>query len=189
MVDHDAFQERGRSLEEEFFRKKNLELIEKMKQRERDEQTLRDIATQAGVTDPEVVRELQKLGFTPETVGLLPLVPLVQVAWADGTIAEAERNAISELARRRGVVDASPAYHQLQAWLADRPAPAVFEGATRLIRAVLDTPGAHTQMTADELVAYCEQIANASGGLFGIRSISHEERAVLTSIATQLKKN
>ena len=188
MVDHDAFQERGRSLEEEYFRNKNRELVEKMKQQERDAQALRDIAAQAGVDDPEAVRELQKLGFTPETVGLLPLVPLVQVAWADGTIAKAERDAIIELARRRGVAEGSPAHHQLEAWLADRPASEVFDGATRLIRAVLDAPGGEKKMTADELVAYCEEIASASGGLFGIRRISPEERALLTSIASQLKR-
>jgi hypothetical protein len=188
MIDHDSLHERGRALEEEFFRKKNQELVEKMKQRERDAEVLRDIAARAGVDDPEVVRELQKLGFTPETVGLLPLVPLVQVAWADGSIAEAEREKIVDLARSRGVVDGSAAYVQLQAWLADRPSWEVFDGARRLIRAVVDAPGGETKMTVDELVAYCEEIASASGGLFGLRKISAEERDILTSIATQLKK-
>jgi hypothetical protein len=188
MPDHDAFQERGRSLEEEYFRNKNRQLVEQMKQREREAEVLRDIAAKAGVDDPEVVRELQKLGFTPETVGLLPLVPLVQVAWADGTIAKPERDAIIELARRRGVADGSAADYQLEAWLADRPAPEVFDGAMRLIRAVLDAPGGEKKMTGDELVAYCEEIAAASGGLFGLRRISSEERDILNAIATKLKK-
>jgi hypothetical protein len=189
MGDRDSLNERGRSLEEEYFRRKNRELVEQMQQRERDAQALREIATQVGVDDPEVVRELQKLGFTPETVRLLPLVPLVQVAWADGSIAAAERDAIVELARRRGVADNSAADYQLKAWLADRPAPEVFDGAMRLIAAIVDTPGAQTDMTGDDLVAYCESIASASGGLFGLRAISAEERAVLASIAARLKGN
>lgn len=189
MGDRDSLQERGRSLEEEYFRKKNRELIEKMQARERDEQALRDMASQVGVTDPEVVRELQKLGFTPETVTLLPLVPLVQVAWADGSIAESEREAIVELARRRGVGENSAADYQLKAWLADRPSPEVFDGAMRLIAAILDTPGAQANMTGDQLVAYCESIASASGGLFGLRRISPEERAALSSIAARLKRS
>jgi hypothetical protein len=188
MGDGNSLQERGRSLEEEYFRRKNRELIEKMQQADRDAEVLREIAAQAGIDDPEVVRELQKVGFTPDTVGLLPLVPLVQVAWADGSIAAAERDAIFDLARRRGVTDGSAAHAQLQAWLADRPAPEVFDGAGRLIRAVLDAPAGETTMAADDIVAYCEQIARASGGLFGVRSISPEERAVLTSIAERLKK-
>jgi hypothetical protein len=44
-------------------------------------------------------------------------------------------------------------------------------------------------LTADQLVAYCEQIASASGGLLGlpIRAISMEERNLLTRIASDLK--
>ena len=187
MADHDSLHERGRALEEEYFRNKNRELVDKMKQLERDAEVLRGIAAHAGVDDPEAVRELQKLGFTPDTVGLLPLVPLVQVAWADGSITEAERDKIVELARSRGVVDGSAAHVQLRAWLADRPTSAVFDGATRLIRAVLDAPGGEKKMTGDELVAYCEEIASASGGLFGLRRISAEERAILTSLASQFK--
>jgi hypothetical protein len=104
-------------------------------------------------------------------------------------VAGAERDAIRALARARGITDGSPAHHQLEAWLADRPAADIFAGATRLIRAILDSPGAEqAKMSADELVAYCESIASASGGLFGMRSISPEERAQLTAIASQLKK-
>ena len=189
MVDHDSIQERGRALEEEYFRKKNRELVEKMQLEARSEQARRDMGAQVGIDDPEMLRELQKLGFTAETVSLLPLVPVVQVAWADGDVAAAERDAIMNLARTRGVAPGSAAFHQLQSWLADRPSPEVFSGATRLIRAILDSPGGEQRkMSADELVAYCESIASASGGIFGMRSISPEERALLTSIASQLKK-
>jgi hypothetical protein len=189
MGDRDSLQERGRSLEEEYFRKKNRELIEKMQQQARQDQALRDMGAQVGVSDAEMLRELQKLGFTPETVALLPLVPVVEVAWADGDVAAAEREAIMGLARARGIADGSAAAHQLAAWLADRPAPEVFSGATSLIRALLDVPAAGQTLSADDLVAYCESIANASGGLFGLRKVSPEERATLESIAGRLKRN
>jgi hypothetical protein len=188
MVDHDSIQERGRALEEEYFRKKNRELVERMQLEARSEQARRDMGAQVGIDDPEMLRELQKLGFTAETVSLLPLVPVLQVAWADGDIAAAERDAILNLARTRGVATGSAADHQLRAWLNDRPSPEVFSGATRLIRAILDSSSGEKKMSADELVAYCESIASASGGIFGLRSVSPEERALLTSIARQLKK-
>ncbi len=188
MADGNSLQERGRSLEEEYFRRKNRELIEKRQLEERSEQARREMGAQVGLDDPEMLRELQKLGFTVDTVGLLPLVPVVQVAWADGSVAPAERESILALARTRGIADASPAHVQLKAWLADRPSPDVFASATRLIRAILDAPGETKPITADQLVAYSESIASASGGLFGVRSISAEERAILTSIANQLKK-
>ena len=187
MAEHDSMQERGRALEEEYFRKKNRELVEKMQLDARQEQARREMGARVGLDDPEMLRELHKLGFTADTVALLPLVPVLQVAWADGSVAPAERDAIFTLARTRGIADGSPAYHQLKAWLVDRPSPAVFSSATTLIRAILDTPLGDKPVTAEELVAYCESIASASGGLFGVRSISPEERAVLGTIAQQLK--
>jgi Tfp pilus assembly protein FimV len=188
MADYDAFHERGRSLEEDYFRKKNRELIEKMSRDARDERLRREMAAQVGASDPEMLQELQKLGFTPETVSLLPLVPLVQVAWADGDVADAERSAIFKLARTRGITESSAAHHQLSAWLADRPAAEVFASATRLIRGILDAPGGdHSTLSGDELVAHCESIAAAAGGLFGLHKISAEERALITSLAHDLK--
>jgi len=62
----------------------------------------------------------------------------------------------------------------------------VFASATRLIRAMLDSGGA-AGLNADDLVAYCESIASASGGVFGIGKISGDERALLSKIASDLK--
>jgi hypothetical protein len=189
MADYDAMHERGRSLEEEYFRRKNRELIDKMQRAARDEDARRQMGAQIGLTDPEALSELQTLGFTPDTVALLPLVPVVQVAWADGHVADAERKAIQKLARARGVAQGSAADHQLNAWLADQPAPEVFAGATRLIRAILDAPAAEQKpVSADELVAYCESIASASGGLFGLSRVSAEEKAMLSELAAQFKR-
>jgi hypothetical protein len=59
-----------------------------------------------------------------------------------------------------------------------------------LISALLAAGGGVAQgLTAEQLVAYCEQIASASGGLLGlpIRAISMEERNLLTRIADDLK--
>jgi hypothetical protein len=188
VAEFDSIQERGRSLEEEYFRRKNRELVERMQLEARHEQARREMGAQIGLDDPEMLRELQKLGFTPETVPLLPLVPVVQVAWADGDVADAERSAIFKVARARGIAEGSAADHQLSAWLADRPAPEVFEGATRLIAAIVDGQGGgQGRVTADELVAYCESIASASGGLFGLRRVSPEERELLSSLAGQLR--
>jgi hypothetical protein len=72
----------------------------------------------------------------------------------------------------------------------NQPAPIVFERAGRLIAAMLGSASNETQgLTADDLVAYCERIAAASGGIFGtrLRSVSGEERAVLARIADDLK--
>jgi hypothetical protein len=189
MVEHDSLHERGRALEEEYFRKKDRELVEKMQRAAREEELRRDLSARTGLQDPALLQELQSLGFTPETVSLLPLVPVVQMAWVDGDVSDAERSAIMRIARARGIAEGSAAFHQLTAWLADRPAPGVFESATTLIRAMVDAPAQDAPTIAlDDLVAYCETIAAASGGLLGIKRISSEERALLSSLAGDLKK-
>jgi hypothetical protein len=178
----------ARSREDEYFWKKDQELIEKMRQKAAAEQANREMGAKAGLDDPEMIQELQALGFTPESVVLLPLMPLVQIAWAEGGVSDAERQLIVKLARSRGVVEGSTTDGQLSAWLTNQPDPQVFARATRLIRAMLASPGAASSgLTADDLVAYCENIAAASGGVFGMKRISSEERALLSSIAAGLK--
>jgi hypothetical protein len=190
MSDHDAFAERGRALEEEYFRKKDRELVERLRRAAQADQARGDLSKQTGLTDPAVLGELQELGFTADTVVLLPLVPVLELAWAEGGITPAERQMLVSVARSRGIVEGSAADRQLTAWMADRPAPDVFTKAARLISALLDSGAPATKgLTADQVVKYAEQIASASGGLLGlpIRAISMEERDLLARITNDLK--
>jgi len=188
MPDNDAIRERGRSLEEDYFRKKDQELIEKIRRAAAAENARRDLGAKAGITDPELLKELETLGFTPDTVSLLPLIPVIQTAWAEGGVSAAERTLVLQLARSRGITEASAADRQLANWLDHRPDPQVFARAMRLVRAMLAAQGQEPgTLTADELVKYCERIAAASGGIFGINRISPEERSLLATIAADLK--
>ena len=181
--------DRGRALEDDYFRKKDRELIEKLRRASVAEAARRELAEKSGVHDPQMLQELQALGFTPETVALLPLMPLVQMAWAEGGVSDAERKLILQLARTRGIEEGTVADRQLAAWLSSRPDPQVFSNALRLIRATLGSaPPGVVALTADDLVKYCEQIAAASGGMFGINRISSEERALLSTIARDLAR-
>lgn len=187
MSDEDALHKRGHALEDEYFRKRDRELMEKFRQAAATEQARKDLGRKAGLDDPELVQELHDLGFTPETVVLLPLVPIIEVAWAERGITKAERELILRLARSRGVEAGSAADRQLTEWLTSRPAETVFARARRLIRAMLESASAPAgELKADDLVKYCEEIASASGGILGIGRISAEERALLSSIAADL---
>jgi hypothetical protein len=187
MPDNDAIRERGRSLEDDYFRKKDRELVERMRRAAAAEEARKDLSSKTGLEDPELLKELEALGFTPETVSLLPLVPIVQMAWAEGGVSDAERKLLIQLARSRGVVEGGVADRMLAEWLDRRPSPQVFERAMRLVRAMLATPAQEGTLSADDLVRYCENIAAASGGIFGINKISAEERALLATIARDLK--
>ena len=121
---------------------------------------------------------------------LLPLVPLVQVAWVEGGVTAAEKELIVRLARSRGVTEGSAADRLLGEWMASRPHDLVFTRATRLIQAMLASGGTATDappLSATDLVDYRERIAAASGGILGIGRVSAEERALLASIAADLE--
>ena len=65
VTDRDAFAERGRSLEEEYFHRKEREVIDKMRVRAAAEEQRRLLGEKVGVADAEVLRDLQDLGYTP----------------------------------------------------------------------------------------------------------------------------
>jgi hypothetical protein len=177
-----------RDLEEEYFRKQDQELIEKMRKVAAADEARRAMGTESGITDPALLQELEQLGFTPDTVRLLPLVPILQVAWAEGGVSPEERKLILEVARARGIGEGSPADRQLQDWMTTRPSPQVFTRAGRLINAMLSAHASETgALTADDLLKYAESIAAASGGIFGMNKISKEERAAIAQLQKTLR--
>ena len=104
----DPGSKRQRVAEEDYFRKKDRELVEKMRQAAAADQTRRDLGAKTGLKDPELLRELQVLGFTPDTVALLPLVPVVQMAWAEGGVTPAERRLLEARLAEPNVSRPSP---------------------------------------------------------------------------------
>jgi ADP-ribose pyrophosphatase YjhB (NUDIX family) len=180
--------EHSRDLEEEYFRKQDRELVERMRKEAEAAAARRELGERAGLTDPQLISDLEALGFRADTVSLLPVMPVIQVAWAESGVSTKERKLVVDFARQRGIAEGSAADAQLQEWLNARPSNEVFDKATRLIRAMLAAGAEATHdLNTDDLVAYCERIAHASGGVFGIGSVSAEERAALRRIQEALR--
>jgi DNA-binding phage protein len=190
MTDGDFLDDRRRASEDDYFRKKDRELIEKLRQAAEAERATSELRSKTGLSDPELLKSLQDLSFTPETIAVLPLVPIVQIAWAEGGVSQAERDLIVKFARERGIAAGTPADTLLNDWMTHKPSDAVFAHAARLVRAMLDAGGASgggASWSADELIKYAENIAAASGGLFGLGKVSSEERDTLAKITAALK--
>jgi hypothetical protein len=185
----DGITDHIRAREEEHFRKKDRELIEKLRQADAAAKARRALEQETGVHDPDLLSELDQLGFTPATIALLPLVPVLQVAWANDGVSRAERTLVLNLARTRGIAAGSAADIQLSHWLEHRPSEDTFHKANRLIAAIVDSPhDGNLHLTASELVEQCDRIAHASGGIFGIGRVSAQERAALEEIASAVRK-
>jgi hypothetical protein len=189
MTDKDAFAERERILEEEYFRRKEKEIIDKMRRNAQAEAQRRQLAEQAGVADEEVLRDLQELGYTPETLMLLYLVPLLQTAWAEGSVSSKERDLIVQAARSRGIEAGSPADAQLNLWLTERPSEELFQRTLRVIGTILQSRSPEERASSErDLLSLCTAIAAASGGIVGFGAVSEDERRILARITQEFEK-
>jgi hypothetical protein len=189
MSDKEFFGDRRRAQEEEYFRKREQELIEKLRRRGEEAATRKAMAERTGVADEEILQDLQALGYTPETVMLLHVVPLVQVAWAEGNVSDREREMIVQAARSRGIAAGSEADRQLASWLTARPSDDFFDKTLRAIGAMLEgRPAAERDASQRDLLSYCSAIASASGGILGFGKVSDEERQLLARISQELER-
>ena len=112
-----TLEERGRALENQFYEKENKEKLAAMKSKLEAQQTRDELRKASGMTDDAVLDKLVALGLRANTIAALSLVPLIEVAWADGTIQDNERNAILQGAHGKGLEQGTDGYQLLQAWL------------------------------------------------------------------------
>jgi hypothetical protein len=182
--------ERSRKSEEDYFRRKEQELVEKLRLKAEAEAHRKGLAEAIGLENEQILDVLRDMGFDRATVVVLFLVPLLQVAWSDGGISEKEKALILEAAHAHGVKGGTPAHEKLNGWLAARPPEQTFERALQVIRdlTAFQSTGAR-QETTGRLMDACERIAAASGGFLGLGSkISAEEAAVMKRVASEIER-
>jgi len=188
----DAFKDRERGLEEEFFRKSDAQLIEKMRDKAHLDEIVAELAKVLQVENPDLLRRVRDLGIDRSTGSALIVAPLVQVAWAEGKVTDKERETVLRLAASRGIEKGSPAEAQLLAWLDRRPSDAVFQTAIEVIKSSLShlSPQEREQRIAS-IVDACREVSEASGGIaksLGLGSgVSSEERSALDVVTKALR--
>jgi hypothetical protein len=176
--------------EEEYFRKKEQELIQKMRQRAIKDQERQELAEFFFIEDAEMLNDLQELGYSRDTIFLLFLVPVIHVAWIDGSVTEQEREAILEIATERGMEKDSPAEFMLRNWLNKRPPDEFFEKTLRLIRNILKTRPKAVRLVREQTLAhYCNVVANASGGFLGYGKVSAAQQELIRKITSDSQRN
>src|SRR5918992_2064147 len=84
------------------------------------------LADAIGVDAQDILVELQVVGYKADTIALLELAPALDIAWADGTISERERDLILQLGARNGVAIDSPVHIHLNCWLDSLPSEFLF---------------------------------------------------------------
>jgi hypothetical protein len=180
----EILRDRGKSLEDEFFRREDQRLLALLKELRSAETSREALSKASGITKPEVLDRLLQLGIHAQTLAALSIVPLIEVAWADGALDAKERLAVLEYAGAAGITSGSPAYGLLEAWLDHRPSQQLLDAWRDLVRAIREQVGAEeADRLKAEIVKRARVVARASGGVLGLGSkVSSAEAAMLASL-------
>lgn len=174
--------ERGRTLEEEFFRKEEAKILERMRAQKAAQLTREELSRATGIADPAALDALMAQGLSPATLTALSLVPLVEVAWASGDVDASERKAV--LAAAADTVSDAASRDLLASWLTHAPDRALLEAWKGYVATMSKSlPPAERERLKSELIGRARKVASASGGMLGIGKISKEEEAVLQDLS------
>ena len=187
------FGDREKAMEEAYFRNEDARLLDKLRQKAHLDDIGQALAEALQVHNPELLLRVRSLGITLDTAAALFIAPLVQVAWAGGSVTKAEHEAVLRLARGRGIETDSPSYAQLNEWLEKRPSDSLFETAVEVIKYGFSVlPPDEKEQRIKTLVDACHEVAEASGStlgwVLGLKSVSDSEAVTLDTITNGLRR-
>jgi hypothetical protein len=133
---------------------------------------------------------LAELKIPREAYRVVMLLPLVYVAWADGKIQSQERKLIMQIAAERGLLE-NGGREALEHWLSVPPSPAQLKSNLKILNELCrcsDRMGQEFDADGVQLLlAYCQDVADAAGGVLGLVSPRREsETTALKMIAATL---
>jgi hypothetical protein len=180
--------DRRKALEEEFFAKHNRQLLRQLQETTAVKAQAEALAAASGITDATVLAQLMALDLSSETLAALSLVPLVEVAWADGRLDTKEKSALLAAAEQAGLSKGSASHQLLEEWLRERPSPKLLETWKAYVAVLSNTLNDQAKHALkQDLLGRARLVAEAAGGFLGLgRRISSAEQAVLTELEQAL---
>lgn len=139
------------------------------------------------MTDEELGKALTSLGMDEASYRALPLLPLIQVAWADGELQEGERELILRLAEERYALS-EEGRRVLRNWLHHPPTRDYVRRGQRVLMALCDRAGGRnvSRDTLADTVTFALDVAKAAGGWFGFGAVAPPEAVAIEEIAQAL---
>jgi len=177
--------DRKKALEESFFAKENTRLLERIRSESATKTAVQGLKEISGIMDDEVLARLVKMRITPDTWTAVSVVPLVEVAWADGKVDDKERKAVMAAAEANGVLPATPAYELLESWLVRRPDGRLLDAWGEYIVELCAGFGpAERAAVKERIIGRARDVAEATGGFLGFgKRVGPEEEVVLKELA------
>lgn len=180
----DSFERRRQALEEEFFKKQNQALLEKLRNQLEATHPKAVLRKITGIDDEKVLDTLVALHVNHETLAAFALYPLVEVAWADGRVDDREREALLRAVAQQGIEPGTAVHETFERLLRDEPTPAVRDAWHAWAKALRERvePGEASKI-ATGLAAQARAVAEASGGFLGVgQRVNEREQVVIDEI-------
>ncbi|HUT13994.1 MAG TPA: hypothetical protein VMY37_02470 [Thermoguttaceae bacterium] len=177
-----------RALEEQFFHERDRELLQALREKTAAKERKQALAEASGITDEDLLGQLDKLNLGPETLAALSLVPLIAVAWADGKMDAKERQAVLAAAEQKDIQADHPGHQLLEGWLQRPPDKKLLKVWKDYVAALGETlsESARSALKQD-LLGRARAVAEAAGGMLGLGSkVSKSEQAVLAELEEAL---
>ena len=184
-MSNELFGDRRKSLEEEFFRRQDAALLAQRRTEEERRAARAALAAASHITDDVLLDQLVAFGISAATLTALSLVPLIEVAWADGRVEDAEIQVILAAARAAGLEETSAGHKLLASCLSERPQTGLRKMWRQYITSICTTLSAEERdALKTELLQQARSVAEAAGGFMGLGSkVSSKEEALLAEIA------
>jgi hypothetical protein len=174
----------AKDLEDLFFLKQDKKLIEGLHKMEKMKETKKALAEVSGISNDEVLQKLVDLNVRPEILASLALIPLVEIAWADGDIHEKEKDAVLKAATKSFVSKGSPDFGVLQSWMKHKPDPKLLSAWMVYIKGLCEKLSRDQKASLkNDLIGHATDVAKAAGGFLGLGSkISKAEEEMLARL-------
>ena len=181
--------DRRKALEDRFFQDQESKKLEKLRGELEVKKTKEELGQASGIDDDQLLEALVKLDVGASDLSALALIPLVRVAWIDGSIKEGERDAILLAAANQGLSNKSHGFKLLETWLDTPPKAKLYDAWEAYVKALLaEMDEAHATTLKESSLGLAHDVATAAGGVLGIGSVSKAENKVLASISEAFDK-
>lgn len=184
-----SLSDRRKALEDSFFQDQEAKKISRLRDELAAKKEQADLGAASGIENEALLAALVKLDVGASDLSALALIPLVRVAWADGTMKAGERDAILHAAAEQGVSKGSHGHQLLEAWLSSPPKSELYDAWTGYVEALLaGMDQAHAETLKESILGLAHDVASAAGGLLGLGAVSKGEKDVLEQIGAAFDK-
>jgi hypothetical protein len=175
----EPFGDRRRALEDSFFMERDRQLLDKLRNQLSSFEERNKLSHVSGITEEHVLDNLVKAGVKAETLAAVQLIPLVEVAWCDGSVAADERDAVLNAAAAQGIHPDSASYELLRQWLQTRPDVRVIAAWKEYVHELAQLMPHTAPAMKKNLTERLRRVAEAAGGFLGLSTISKTEQSAI----------